>query len=578
MSLFAIPKGIIDEINKIQRRFLWCGHTDTNPIAPVAWEMIQLPKSLGGLSVGNLLHKNLALLFKWVWRYLHEPDALWRRIVQEKYKLPQHFNTQNIITPLKGGPWKNICNAITKNKDAMQLASTGTKKRVGNGRQTYFWYDLWITDLPLNAIFPRLFSIATNQLATIASLGFWDGCTWVWNFSWNRVLRPRDIEERNSLHHLLEKAYLSLHNNDKHVWTPHYLGSFSVKSFCFELAKKSSSSQHDAVKGLWKGLVPHKIEIFTWMALLGKLNTREKLVKIGILPSNEALCPLCFSYPESCNHLLLHCSMARQLWFWWLGIWNLQWVFPLSLRDAFDQWNFSTKGKFCKKIWFASFFVIVWTVWKERNARIFNNTSSSIKQLQELVLLRLSWWLKGWNDKFPYSANEVLRNPQCLFWDEGARTSCSFGPTALWSPPQSTSIKWNVDASVDPRKNLSAIGGILRNPRGDFVCLFSCPIPPIEINSAEIIAIYRAIQISLNSEQIKYMAILIESDSANAVSWCNEGKGGPWNLSFQLNFIRNARKNWLNINIVHKKRSSNVVADSLAKKGLARESEFLAWL
>lgn len=39
-----------------------------------------------------------------------------------------------------------------------------------------------------------------------------------------------------------------------------------------------------------------------------------------------------------------------------------------------------------------------------------------------------------------------------------------------------------------------------------------------------------------------------------------------------LDFIRNARKNWLHINIVHKRRSSYVVADSLAKKGLVRES------
>ena len=132
--------------------------------------------------------------------------------------------------------------------------------------------------------------------------------------------------------------------------------------------------------------------------------------------------------------------------------------------------------------------------------------------------------------------------------------------------------------SVDLRSNSSAIGGVLRNSAGNFMCLFSCPIPPIEINSAEVIAIYRAIPITLSSEQIKNHAIIIESDSANAVSWCNIANGGPWNLNFQMNFIRNAMKNLLSISIVHKKRSSNVVADSLAKKGLVRDSEFLAWI
>lgn len=34
----------------------------------------------------------------------------------------------------------------------------------------------------------------------------------------------------------------------------------------------------------------------------------------------------------------------------------------------------------------------------------------------------------------------------------------------------------------------------------------------------------------------------MKSGSSNAVRWCNDDKGGPWNLKFQLNYIRNARK------------------------------------
>lgn len=299
---------------------MWCGHSDKIPLAFLPWDLIQLPKSLGGLSVGNLLHKNLALLFKWVWSYLHESDDLWRRIIPEKYKLPQHFNTKNITVPTKGRLRINICAALIKNEDAKHLTSTNSKKCVGNGQQTLFWYELWVTDLPLKVVFPRLFSIAANQLATVASLESWDRCGWVWSFSWNRALRPRDIGECNSLQKLLDKAYLSLDNNDTHVWTRQHSRSFLVKSFCFKLAKKSTSLHHDATKGIWRGLVPHRIEIFTWMALLGKINTRQKLGKIGIIPINEVHCPLCLLHLESCDHLLLHCSLAHQLWFSWLNI------------------------------------------------------------------------------------------------------------------------------------------------------------------------------------------------------------------------------------------------------------------
>lgn len=229
----------------------------------------------------------------------------------------------------------------------------------------------------------------------------------------------------------------------------------------------------------------------------------------------------------------------------------------------------------------ASFFVIIWTVWKERNARIFKNSSCPLPQLQDLVLLRLSWWIKGWGDPFPYSSEKIIRNPTCLSWNDqhhGVGKVQGFAQPLSWLPPPRNQQKWNVDASVNTARESSAIGDVLRDHLGNFKCMFSSPIPPIEINCAEILAIYRAIQISINNDNIKKHSIIIESDSVNAVKWCNDDVGGPWNLNFQLNFIRNARKRWLNLEINHRGRGANMVADSLAKQGLVRNTEFLAWL
>lgn len=72
--------------------------------------------------------------------------------------------------------------------------------------------------------------------------------------------------------------------------------------------------------------------------------------------------------------------------------------------------------------------------------------------------------------------------------------------------------------------------------------------------------------------------LILESDSVNAVNWSNSDVGGPWNMSHHLNFIRNVRKKDLNVQITHKKRESNFVADALAKQGLLRLNEFIAWL
>ena len=206
---------------------------------------------------------------------------------------------------------------------------------------------------------------------------------------------------------------------------------------------------------------------------------------------------------------------------------------------------------------------------------------SSSSQIHDLILTRLSWWIKGWGDPFPYSTEEIIRYPLCLAWDGSSRQSTNapcLPNQALWSPPTGSTLKWNVDASVKASHSMSAIGGALRNSHGAFICVFSSPVPPIEINSAEILAIYRAIQISMLSEITRNSCLTIESDSANAVRWCNDENGGPWNLNFQLNYIRNARKRWLDLSIIHKGRASNYVADALAKKGLTRDAELLAWL
>lgn len=569
----------MDKMIRIQRNFLWSGTEDKQAIPLVAWARLELPKLLGGLGIGSLLHRNLALLYKWLWRFFNEPKALWRNIIVDKYGYGPNFTPTDLTIPRLGGPWKQICKSVLSHPVTKQFAPTKMRKAVGRGNNTLFWQDLWVGDKTLKTLFPRPYSITTNPSATIESLGIWDGHEWHWLFAWRRSLRPRDIEEKNSLLSLLSNVTLDLSSDDSLVWTPQKSGIFSVKSATFEIAKCSVLSHHDIIKGIWRGLVPHRVEIFAWLAILGKINTRSKLVSIGVISADLALCGLCQNHTESSDHLLLHCPFSWTLWSWWLELWNLAWVFPSSLKDAFNQWRITSGSTFFKKIWYASFFIIIWTLWKERNARIFNGICSSPRELRDIMILRLCWWLKAWEDKFPYSASEVIQNPLCLKWSSCSSTTLNHGQSLnqIWSPPPVDQLKWNVDASFDPHLNQAAVGGVLRNDGGHFICLFSSPIPPMEINSAEVFAIFRAVQITLKTERIKSQTITIISDSTNAVKWCNQDSGGPWNLNFMLNFVRNARKSWLPLSIVHKGRASNAVADSLAKQGLRRTDEFVAW-
>lgn len=577
--LFPIPKGVIEEICKTQRKFLWSGDYEKKALPLVSWGLLELHKKLGGLGIGNLWHRNISLLFKWWWRFITEPNALWRNVVLDKYGYGAPFSLTDIVIPSNGGPWKHIFSSILHAQNMKPLVATCVRKRVGNGSSTFFWHDLWVENSPLKSSFPRLFLLSTMPNSLIVSTGFWNGSQWTWSLEWKRNLRPRDRLELALLLALLDQVLLDAHSHDSFVWTPSKKGFFSVKSLCHELDKSSPHIPQVFIKGLWRGLLPFRIKIFVWFSLMGKLNTRMKLSKIGLLPPHEALCIFCNSHVESEAHLFIHCEFTHLLWSWWFSLWDLHWCMPSSLHDCFRQWEYRGASPFFKKVWLAVFFIILWTTWKERNARIFNNTSCSTQQLCELILLRLCWWIKGRGDWFPYSSDEVLRHPQCLRQMPGSMPKPMGRVTHRpWSPPSISDIKWNVDASLDPIRNRSAIGGVLRNFMGIFRCVFSSPIPMMEINSAEVYAIFRAIKISMACEEIKTQSIIIESDSANAVAWSNAGCGGPWNLNFLLNFIRNTAKSHRNIHISHKGRSSNMVADALAKQGLRRENEFLAWM
>lgn len=105
------------------------------------------------------------------------------------------------------------------------------------------------------------------------------------------------------------------------------------------------------------------------------------------------------------------------------------------------------------------------------------------------------------------------------------------------SPYPASRLKRNVDASFDPLELEAAIAGVLRGCNANFMCVFSSPIPPIEINSTEVFAIKRAIQVSITFNLLNSHSVTIESDSTNVVQWCNQTGGGPWNLCFSLNVI-----------------------------------------
>ena len=87
-SIFKIPKGVATQIIKLQRHFFWFADARRQEIPLISWDIVQRPKALGGLGVGNITVQNAALLFKWWWHFSEGSHPLWKRVVCSNNALP----------------------------------------------------------------------------------------------------------------------------------------------------------------------------------------------------------------------------------------------------------------------------------------------------------------------------------------------------------------------------------------------------------------------------------------------------------------------------------------------------------
>ncbi|XP_052117843.1 uncharacterized protein LOC107491464 [Arachis duranensis] len=74
-------------------------------------------------------------------------------------------------------------------------------------------------------------------------------------------------------------------------WIVFSTNSF-VKVLQMELLPEDISS-YNFTKTIWKGVVPQRVELFTWFALVGRVNTKDRLSRFGIIRQEDTVCVLC---------------------------------------------------------------------------------------------------------------------------------------------------------------------------------------------------------------------------------------------------------------------------------------------
>ena len=95
---------------------------------------------------------------------------------------------------------------------------------------------------------------------------------------------------------------------------------------------------------------------------------------------------------ETINHLLLHCPIAKELGSMVFTLFWVSWVMPKDVVELTASWP----GKFRKHrnrvIWNLVPHRLMWGIWRERNAQIFEGTESAIHELKMTFLQTFLGW------------------------------------------------------------------------------------------------------------------------------------------------------------------------------------------
>ncbi|KAL1548779.1 hypothetical protein AAHA92_16968 [Salvia divinorum] len=139
MQAVMLPANVIDEIEKLIRRFVWGGSEQPPKLSLVNWKTVCKPMCSGGLGIHNLKTHNQAFMIKLGFRLILEDKSLWARILREKYKV--HSVCPTVI---KRSSSSLVWHSLSKIWDHVYNSICWS---IGDGVRTKFWCDSWILSL-----------------------------------------------------------------------------------------------------------------------------------------------------------------------------------------------------------------------------------------------------------------------------------------------------------------------------------------------------------------------------------------------------------------------------------------------
>lgn len=268
LSVFKAPASIYQKIEKLMRNFLWEGIDKKGGSHLVRWDIAASPNTHGGLGINRLCDTNIALLCKWLWRYITEDQSLWKLVINTKYNKEDYSLFPSLY---KGPKSKALWPHIVKTSSTF---SHYIHKKIRNGISTSFWHENW-TGLGINRLqFPRFYTLSYKKECFVAEA--WDQINHQWNVFPRRPMLDRESVAWRYIYASWPSPTVNS-GNDLWFWTFGTANVFTVKSIKEILTVERHIQPDNQMRRMWETAISKKCKFFIWSLKHQGINTVDKM-------------------------------------------------------------------------------------------------------------------------------------------------------------------------------------------------------------------------------------------------------------------------------------------------------------
>ncbi|CAN1746948.1 LINE-1 retrotransposable element ORF2 protein [Linum perenne] len=487
MTTFLIPTTLAEEIQIMMNSFWWGRKGNGGGgISWMRWERLSVRKEHGGMNFRDLTGFNLAMLGKQGWKFISDPDALVSKVFKAKY-----FPKGDFLTAKEGkNPslvWKSIWSA-------QLIVGNGVRWKIGDGTSINVWSQPWLRNDD-NMWVETEMQVGMED-ATVSDFLIPGSPTWD-----EETIRAT-FDERDA--DIILQTPIACHEErDSRIWHFEQNGVYSVRSAyrlaMDRIANRSALYVEGSWNKLWNIRAPPRIKHFVWRLGRGVIPTRWTLHQRGIGPI-PLDCGVCKGPLEDAWHVFWGCEVAKRCWEI-AGIWSnvaASIVGSYTIKDWIMRFIDTNTVDLCER-----FITVLWSIWGERNNRVWQNKKTSAAWIVKLGMDSLREWQEVQHPTAPRSANTEI---QCL----------------KWHPPPPGTVTCNVDVALFNDERRTGFGRIARDHSGRTLHFSMVSKPGLGIvKEGEAEAISDAL-LWMEAEGVVHG--LVESDAQGVVKAIHAGK------------------------------------------------------